>query len=106
MKSMTRDTVVDTHPRIAYARPSLLGSVMVATVPRPTPMAPANTPCSNRMVIACGSVVEVPKARQVRELPSKDTKSTVRVPCRSEAVAQRREVRNWVTKKHDTVDGC
>lgn len=76
-----------TYPRIAYARPSLLGSVMVAMLPRPTPIAPANTPCRRRIVIASGKDVEVPNARQVNELPRRDTKSTARGPCFSAAVA-------------------
>lgn len=41
------------HPRMAYARPSLLGSVTNVTEPRATPTAPAKMPCSNLTHIAC-----------------------------------------------------
>ena len=84
-KTVTNDSLA--HPRMAYARPSLLGSDIIATVPRPTPTAPAKTPCNSLIVIACGRVVEVPKITQVRELPNSDTNRTARVPCFSAAVA-------------------
>ena len=113
--------IKDTNPSIAYARPSLLGSVIVAMFPRPTPIAPANTPCKRRIHIASGREDAVPNAKQVRELPRSDTKSTVRTPCFSAAVAyngisasslyptvyetgltHNKDVKNCVIKKQDT----
>ena len=74
-------------PSIEYARPSLVWSVIATTLPLATPMAPAKMPCISRMTIACFSEVDVPKKQQVNELPSSETKSIARAPCRSAAVA-------------------
>src|SRR6266702_137996 len=89
-------------PRIAYALPSLLGSEMVVTHPRATPIEPAKTPCIIRMATACFKDVEVPNKAQVREPPRRERKRTMRRPCFSATVAQRREVRNWVKKNVET----
>lgn len=60
---------------------------MVATVPRPTPIAPAKTPCRRRILIACGRDFDVPNAKHVKELPSNEAKRTTRAPCFSATVA-------------------
>ena len=75
------------YPKIAYALPSLLASVIKATEPRATPTAPANMPCKRRIEIACWIVVAVPKLRQVRALPRSEMISTERRPCLSATVA-------------------
>jgi hypothetical protein len=72
---------------IAYALPSFVMSVTVATHPRATPTAPANIPCNNLTAIACRRDVQVPKSNTVTALPNKDIVSTNLRPCLSAAVA-------------------
>lgn len=81
-----------TYPRIAYALPSLVASVTKATDPRATPTAPAKTPCASRIAIACCSVVDVPKMKQVAALPNSDSTSTTRRPCFSATVAYEQSI--------------
>lgn len=79
--------MIGAHPMIAYALPSFVVSVTVATHPRATPTAPAKIPCNSLTVIACRRDVQVPKSNTVTALPSNDNVSTNLRPCLSAAVA-------------------
>lgn len=75
------------YPRIAYALHSFELSVMKTTEPLATPTAPAKTPCTRRMHIACPMLLESPKAVTDTALPNNVTTSTNRRPHLSASVA-------------------
>lgn len=92
------------NPKIAYALPELLSSVIDVTAPLATPTAPPNKPCNKRTVKACSIFLHSPKTVHVMEPPSRHTTNTKRHPYLFATVAQRSEVANCVKKKADTIE--